>query len=96
MDSKRPLERPIDVALTPLLDQFSCLEQQRTRNVYAQKLCRLQIYGQSKSSGLLDREVGGLRATKYPIDVLSHALPHVIHRFVGGESTVSSKAANEA
>src|SRR5215470_17807427 len=75
-----------------LLDHFSCLRDECGWNGYAERLSGLEIYHKLKSSGLLHRQVGGLRAFQNFGHVSGGSSEHILGvRPIGHQATIDGE-----
>src|SRR5262249_2543597 len=75
-----------------LLDHFSCLRDECGWNGYAERLSGLEIYHKLKSSGLLHRQVGGLRAFQDFGHVSGGSTEHILGvRPIGHQATIDGE-----
>jgi hypothetical protein len=73
-----------------LLDHFSCLRDECGWNGYAERLSGLEIYHKVKSSGLLHRQVGRLRAFQDFGHVSGGSSEHILGvRPIGHQATMT-------
>src|SRR5215831_4842430 len=75
-----------------LLDHFSCLRDECGWNGYAERLSGLEIYHKLKSSGLLHRQVGGLRTFQDFGHVSGGSSKHILGvRPIGHQATIDGE-----